>query len=265
MNLLVELEKNKFEDIRKNKELDEMRHMVKTLRKEVLELRDKLDEVELDRQKERERWRLEKSKLKREVATSLKENDSKNVVNLERNADAAQGTGSISHIVNKKLDLTSMKTHPEHQSDIVELRQKPEVMNPVSSRLLEPKSNREKEVKSKLAEVNKQINELFKVRTELRKKEDYSDTGGPRIDPQRNKEAPLPQRTPRIKPKVISSVQIAPPSFEEKRSGRNLNQAGTKLSEKVWTNVRRRGGAKTKQVGFGSLYPSSGKEAKYRI
>lgn len=54
-NLLVELEKKKFEDIRKNKELDEMRHIVETLRKEVLELKDKLDEVELDRQKERGR------------------------------------------------------------------------------------------------------------------------------------------------------------------------------------------------------------------
>lgn len=53
-----------------------------------------------------------------------------------------------------------METHPEYQSDIVELRQNPEVMNPASSRLLEPKSNRKKEVKYKLAEVNKQINDL---------------------------------------------------------------------------------------------------------
>ncbi|KMQ95344.1 hypothetical protein RF55_4449 [Lasius niger] len=67
--------------------------------------------------------------------------------------------------------------------------------------------------------------------------------------------------TVRSQPKVISSVQIAPPSFEKKRSGRNLNQAGTKLSEEVWTNVRRRGVAKTKQVKLDSA-PSTPRQAR---
>lgn len=69
-----------------------------------------------------------------------------------------------------------------------------------------------------IEEVNKQIQELFKKRTELRKGTDVegSETGSDLLRP---KEGPLPQRTPRGKPRIISNVQFAPPRpGEESRS-----------------------------------------------
>lgn len=63
--LMVEVEKRKLEEVRRNKEVGELKVLVEALKIEVLELKDKLDEVEQEREGRRGRWRLAMSKARK--------------------------------------------------------------------------------------------------------------------------------------------------------------------------------------------------------
>lgn len=51
----IEIEKLKVDDIRRQREVKEMKALTEALKKEMLELRDRLDEVEQERERERGR------------------------------------------------------------------------------------------------------------------------------------------------------------------------------------------------------------------
>lgn len=67
---------------------------------------------------------------------------------------------------------------------------------------------------SELNVISKQIKDLVKRRRDLKKGENVEDG-------ERNKVKPLPQRIPRIRPKVVSNIQLVPPKtdFELGRVG----------------------------------------------
>ncbi|KMQ88060.1 type iii desmin [Lasius niger] len=69
---IVKLKKYKIEDIRRKKELDDMKAAAEALEKDVLDLRDRLDEVEVERVKDKAYWRLERHKLRKQITSEIK-------------------------------------------------------------------------------------------------------------------------------------------------------------------------------------------------
>lgn len=71
--LASQIEKLKLEDILMKREVEDMRHMMETMRKEISELKDKLDDAEEDRRKVRESQRIVQFKLNK-LREDIKQN-----------------------------------------------------------------------------------------------------------------------------------------------------------------------------------------------
>lgn len=116
------------------------------------------------------------------------------------------------------------------------------------------KGDDEDEVATK--NISLQIRDLIKKRAEV-KKQDKGDSGKdsdrkPKDGTPRNKEKPLPQRNPRIKPRIVSNVQVAPPKPRveaRKRDGavnvelrpeRRTSEDRSGNSKEEWTETRRK-------------------------
>lgn len=74
---------------------------------------------------------------------------------------------------------------------------------------------RKEELTTEEENIQRQIKELFRRRTEVRKRRrmEDSETGSENRQP---REIPLPKREPRIRPRILSDVQIAPQGWIEK-------------------------------------------------
>ncbi|KMQ92832.1 hypothetical protein RF55_7125 [Lasius niger] len=97
-SLMIQLEKYKIEEIKRNREIEEMKSTIEALRNEVLELGDKLDEVEQERERENGKRRLEKSKERRK-----KEGESNKGSRIEATKNSSSPTSDKIEDINKQI------------------------------------------------------------------------------------------------------------------------------------------------------------------
>ncbi|KMQ88054.1 gag-pol polyprotein [Lasius niger] len=218
-SLMIQLEKYKIEEIKRNREIEEMKSTIEALRNEVSELGDKLDEIEQERVRENSRRRLEMSKERRK-----KEGESNEGLRTETSLVDRAGP-SVVEIDSKAGDSGTQSK-------------------------LTSKPGKKKERDNKIEDINKQIKALVKKRIGLRKESNVesSETGS---DLQQIREKPLPQRTPRARLKIKSNVQLVPPRFGEKKGDkyRVTGQDKTVDEERKdeWTEVKRGNKGKARQ------------------
>lgn len=74
----------------------------------------------------------------------------------------------------------------------------------------EPAATLEPEKINEILSINKQIRDLARKRAELKKKNSIEES---KTDGETPREEPLPQRTPRMKPRIISDVRLISPKI----------------------------------------------------
>ncbi|KMQ84932.1 gag-pol polyprotein, partial [Lasius niger] len=188
--LISEITKLKTQDVLMKRELEEMRNMIGGLKNEISELKDKLDETEEDRRKARESHRLAQRKL------SILNKETRDGI-----ATTESHEKETPRVINSGLNLPDTR--------IVDFP--PLAGTPVSSAT-------EKLIRER-AEIKKHAKEDSGKDSDRRQ-----NSGIPRI-----MEKPLPQHTPRVRPRVVSSVQLVPPrpSSVAKNKGNKENKGVT--------------------------------------
>lgn len=199
--LADQIDKLKLNEIFRNRETEELRSMVNDLKKEVTVLRDKLDEVEEDRRKARESYRIVQRKLKKSGIDPSKELEGK-VKMIDKET-----------LTEEELNLPESNTAYD-ENPLVE---NPRVKILESGNVLEPEKKRE------ILLINKQMKDLIRRKAELKKsvRMDESETGG---DSSRVKKEYLPQRMPRNRPRIISDIRLAPPSIPRSEFTRKITR-----------------------------------------
>lgn len=213
--LREEIEKMKLEEVLRQREMEELRAIVNTFKGEIEELKDKLDAAEEDRRKAREsqRWAEWKAKNNSGLPSSgdVQENtikytdESKNTTSEEK--ITAGVTGEIStnteRLVNQSIDRSV------EELGIKELSVQ---IDPTVSNKDKTEGNQElSEIQRKIKELAKRKNE---IRLEMKRKgpfnssETVSGIGT-------NENTPLPQRISKIRPKLLSNVQLVPPRSDK--------------------------------------------------
>jgi len=204
--LMEEIEKLKLQEILRKKEMDEMRIMMNALKKELEECKDKVDEMEVDRNKARNSQRIAEWKMRRAIAAAEgKEFIEKVPVRIEEEGDLTRKE-TIDGRNTKENDMRMNANKDMHADDI-------EVFSDVRSddtwsKDRKDKGNEQDKKSEELKDIQRQIKELVKRKAEVKKK-DRNDSGSNSF--KARDEKPLPQRTPRTRLRVVSNVQLAPP------------------------------------------------------
>ncbi|KMQ92578.1 gag-pol polyprotein [Lasius niger] len=258
----------KNQDVIMKRELEETRSMIGGLRKEISELKDKLDDAEEDRRKARESHRLIQRKL-----TELKKRYQDDAVVSEIHEREAP------RVVGPAPGLHSAPTDdfpPLARISVPLVVEAPAGVPGPSGVPGNKGVNDEDEAARK--SIDTQIKKLERKRAELNKKQEKAGSGKDsdrklKSNTPRSGERPLPQRTPRVKPRIISSVQLTPPRTgpgnEGKYDGSSVDieserkiQEITRNNKEAWTKVRktrRRNSGKVRGGLVGT--PASGKQA----
>ncbi|KMQ92971.1 gag-pol polyprotein [Lasius niger] len=200
-----EVEKMKIEEVLRNREVEDMRAIVADLKREVYELKGRLDDAEEDA-RARESYRITKRILKK----TGNENTDDSTPSV-KGIDTQLPTDSDTRRVRDDLAIEPrgvVVVAPSEDMDI-------EVEKPVA------KPEKGKQNKNQIELINSKIKELVKAKKELKKEaESGNNSTGPE-NLSRNPETPLPQRVPRAKLKIISNIQTVPPKSDVKRSARD--------------------------------------------
>lgn len=242
-----EIEKLKIEEVLRNREVEDMRAIVADLKREVYELKGRLDDAEEDARRARESYRITKRILKK------------------------GGNENIKNIVDNTLSTKEIDTNLPIDGDTRRRLEDP-VVEPRGAVAVEPQEEMDIEVeksvvkpvkgnqnKNQIEIINSKIKELVKAKRELRRE---AESGNNSTGPENfslNSETPLPQRVPRAKPKIISNIQMVPPKSEVKKVGfprqtRDGNK--TDSSQQEWVEVVKKGRGGNRQVIKDSTHPS---------
>ncbi|KMQ88893.1 gag-pol polyprotein [Lasius niger] len=211
--LTAEVTQLKTQGVIMKRELDETRNLIGGLKKEISDLKDKLDDTEEDRRKARESHRIIQRKLSEfnrrpQVDTPVPETRE-----IPRVAVPAPGFPDASVVDFPPLARASASLVTEATAGI-----------PGPSGIAGKNKKGLDENAAAMKSIKDQIKKLEKKRAELiiRKEEDSGKDGdrGRKNDTPRRIERPLPQRTPKAKPRITSSVQLVPPRTKPDNKGR---------------------------------------------
>ncbi|XP_070169691.1 uncharacterized protein PF3D7_1120000-like [Polyergus mexicanus] len=215
--LTAEIEKLKLKDILRERELEEMRAIIEELRKEVSEFRDKQDELEEDRRKARESQRITQYKLKKALGKEIEEEDP--IVEPEKEKDTTYRAKDNKKVLDLPIDEKESSYMETNSEDL-----------PVMAAATPKRDGPGPETKETEENFNRQIKELVRRRAELRKRSKLGsiETGS---DSKLHKENPLPQRTPRPRPRIKPNVQLIPPRYD--KEGINKGNMGNSNSDNL--------------------------------
>ncbi|XP_070162539.1 uncharacterized protein [Polyergus mexicanus] len=249
--LADQIDKLKLNEVLRNRETEELRSMVTDLKKEVTALRDKLDEVEEDRRKARESYRIVQRKLKKS--------------GIDPNEDLEGKVKMIDKgtLTEEELNLPESNIAYDESSPV----ESPNVKILESGNVLEPEKKRE------ILLINKQMKDLVRRKVKLKKgvRMNESETGG---DSGQAKEKYLPQRMPRNRPRIISDIRLAPPSIprseftrkitrDEEQKDRDITRISSGNEE--WKTVNNKKKLKeTRKIQDGVSLPSNYKTGNER-
>ncbi|KMQ89741.1 gag-pol polyprotein [Lasius niger] len=248
--LEAEVERLKLEEILRKRETDEMRTIVADLKKEIYELKCRLDDAEEDARRARESYRITKRVMK------MGKEGQEFVVPPNYLEPAVNPL-----VENEKLNLNTGTSIQAMDIDEFPRISTTEVGNS-ATRPPEEKAKPEKKVdnKTQIEEINLRIKDLIREKRELRRtaESENNETGSGGFA----REKPLPQRIPKNKPRVISNIQVA-----LSRSG-NSKKVGfadvtigegnkTDSSQQEWTEVTKRRGSDRRRSSVESTPPSS--------
>lgn len=234
----------KIEEVLRNREVEDMRAIVADLKREVYELKGRLDDAEEDARRARESYRITKRILKK----TGNENTDDSTPSV-KGIDIQSPTDSDTRRVCGDLAIEPrgvVVVAPLEDMDI-------EIEKPVA------KPEKDKQNKNQIELINSKIKELVKAKKELRKE---AESGNNSTGPEnflRNSETPLPQRVPRAKLKIISNIQTVPPKSDVKRVGlpRSIRDGNkTDSSQQEWAEVVKRGRSGNKQSARDATHPS---------
>lgn len=214
-SLKDEIERFKMEEIHRKREMDEMKSIVGGLKKQIEDLKDQLDFAEEDRRKARESQRLAEWKAKNRSDNEVFSGNVPSNIEEDVNPIGEQERPRENPILEPMEDTATEITKEEASTDI------------------ENRNN--KEINEEIADINTQIRKLAKKKAEIKKLGITNDK-----DVNKNKVVsrdifppPLPQCTPRIKPKVLSNVQLVLPRSESDTTGVIPRDLTKKLDKKV--------------------------------
>lgn len=202
--LMDQIEKLKLEEIIRKREMDEMKQIVDKLKNEVDELKDKLDEMEVDRNKARSQRIAEWKMRKALVAVGNKDFDEEAPMDIE-----------VTDVTRRRNIPRENETRIKTSNILVDFEEKTDLVSSVEA-LTGTGDENEGKVKSndkyrrneELDKIQKQIKELIKRKKEIKKDEVMQKDKN--IKEVQDEERPLPQRIPRVKPRVLSNVQLIP-------------------------------------------------------
>lgn len=180
-----------MEEVRKDGKIEELTAIVADLKKEVLDITDRLDEVEEDRRRARNHLRITLTRLK------------KKEIEIPREGDLDEGGIKM---VDKETFTADEWIHLP-VSDVAndELLK---ITDCDRGETREPAAVVDPEKRKEITDINKQMKDLIRRRAELRKRNVVRKS---KTDEETLKEKPLPQRNPRTKPRVISDVRLVSP------------------------------------------------------
>lgn len=168
------------------------------------------------------------------------------LIQEEGKGESGRATGTEDAVGTSRLPVIKMRMdspvkrtpRSDCQDDTAGRQKDPETEDPET-----PLTKSENETKDsyQIVEVNKQIKELFKKRVELRKrkKEDKIESSESDNVLPSTREKPLPQRTPRIMPRVVSNIQMAPPRPKEEPGKGEIPVRNPRLVKRVSTDNSR--------------------------
>ncbi|XP_070170992.1 uncharacterized protein PF3D7_1120000-like [Polyergus mexicanus] len=241
--LSAEIVMMKLNEVLRKREMDEIKGQFDELRNEIAELKrrleeaeDRRDEAEEDRKKAREsfritdwKWRNKGYKLGEEgVRQEMMDKGTLTKEEITQHLPSKEDTRGEDPMMN-------LRNHEAENLQAV-MESEPE--------------KRKKEIITE-GSINKQIKDLIKKRAELKKKgkvED-SETGGEPGKTEDGAYSLLPQRVPKVRPRIISNIRLIPPSSAERRTEDTRdnntqirdNSGNRSESREAWVNVNRRG------------------------
>jgi len=215
-SLKDEIERLKVEEIHRKREMDEMKSIVGNLKKQIEDLKDQLDFAEEDRRKARESQRIAEWKAKKRSDNEILRSDydvsSGNIPNIEEDV---RSTGERK--LSKENPMDGQEP-PEKNSILKSIKDATtEVSMDDVSTDIENRNNKQIQLNEELVEINMQIKKLAKKKAEIKKLGIIRDKDGNKNKVEMSQDIyppPLPQRTPKIKPKVLSNIQLVPPSSD---------------------------------------------------
>ncbi|KMQ90172.1 gag-pol polyprotein [Lasius niger] len=250
--LEIQVDKLKRDDAIMRKEMNEMRLVVEDLKKEISGLKDELNHAEEERRKAKESQGIAQSKLREIKYDTRKDRADKGTISDER--DLHQKTIVMDLPDNPSV---SRPTAIQVGSATGGHWSFPPNTTPVKKRSNE-NSNEVENIKKdyEVGNLNKQIKNLIRKRVELRRK--GTEDSGTGSDFQRDGEKPLPQRTPRTKPRITANVQIVPPKAGNESGKKNKVEGrksipteasgdGSGTKKDGWIKIPRRNEGRNKQ------------------
>ncbi|XP_070162482.1 uncharacterized protein [Polyergus mexicanus] len=203
--LLAEMDRMKLEEVLRKREMDEMKGQFNELRNEIAELKrrleeaeDRRDEAEEDNKKARSRQRFAEYEARRAIQELRGEKD---VEELPATDLPFSGSGQVSSPVTGSQE-------PGGGAFGLLLS---------AADAVEP----EKKKKDWFTDtpIRGQRRDLTGVRAGLRKNRAEDSKTRNEAQKEKEKEKPLPQRTPRVKPRIISNVQLVPSRITQRSTG----------------------------------------------
>ncbi|CAL1671612.1 unnamed protein product [Lasius platythorax] len=240
--LTDEFQSLKLNEVVIKRELEDMRSLVDSLRKEISDLKDRVEEVEEDRRKSRESQRIMLWRHKKERGEAVCESPS--VLMDDPPAKDVPEKRKVDTPLESSTSRMVRESKPPPSSSI-------------------PPLDKDRSVEGRTKEINSQIRTLIRQRAELKRQP--TEDSGTGSDKQRANPKPLPQkipfqRTPKTKLRVVSNVQLAPPrsADKDKRQGDADGNAPRETTTKEWAEVRKkRGDDRTKRDHRGQERDSS--------
>lgn len=234
--LTTQIQGLKLKEVLQNKEIEKLQNLIEDLTREVVDLRNRIDEAEDEEKKARRARQNAESKLRKFSSdvtwqTSDKGTDTEDLMSYLPE-DVARGNAILS--TNTAVNLVERSTYAGSNS-VTEPEMK--------------KNDEEYEINSKIKELIKKRAELRKGRKQLARKEDFEEL---------SKEAclsPKPQREFRRRPRIISDVRLVPPrsanEIESRDESGSILRAENKgrTDEDGWKKVASRRSLKRQSRG----------------
>ncbi|KMQ88952.1 reverse transcriptase [Lasius niger] len=222
--LTDEVQSLKLNEVVIKRELEDMRSLVDSLRREISDLKDRVEEAEEDRRKSRESQRIMLWRHKK-----------------ERGETVCESPSLLMDDPPAKIVLDKSKVDTPLESSMNRIV---EESKPPSSQSILP-SVKDKNVEGRTKEINSQIRNLIRQRAELKRQP--TEDSGTGSDKQRANPRPLPQkilsqRTSKTKVRVVSNVQLAPPRSANKDKGQGDGNTPRKFNTQEWTEVCKKRG-----------------------
>ncbi|KMQ91492.1 reverse transcriptase [Lasius niger] len=234
--LEAEVEKLRLEDVLRRREMEEMRTIVNDLKKEVYELKGRLDDAQEDARKARESYRITRRMMKRGGTSKADIN-----VGWELFDDPCEGLGrelpQKPVVVPMDIEVTKSTVKP---SEIV-------------------KPGKGKQSETRIEDINLKIKDLVRMKRELRRETELGGSEEGSSGPSRSIEKPLPQRIPKSRLRITSNIQVAPPKTAEKKVGFVRNSSDnnkTDSSRQGWSEVVNRKSKNKSQTSIAPRTPA---------